>query len=177
LRERGLRLAYEGSDANVYENTRALPRAFVVTGQHVVADEDEALAAVTDPHFQGRHAAVVEERLDGLPEGAREPVGDAEITKYEPDRVEVAAESPREGLVVLGDVHYPGWEATVDGREVPIERVDYLLRGVRIGPGMHDVEFRYEPLSWRLGWIVSLLALAIVAVLCFRAWTRPSSRS
>ena len=36
----------------------------------------------------------------------------------------------RRALVVLSDVHFPGWQATVDGREVPIERVDYLLRGV-----------------------------------------------
>jgi hypothetical protein len=177
LRQRGLRVAYDGSDANVYENARALPRAFVVSGQQVVTGEDEALTAVMDPRFDGRRVAVVEERLDGLPEGVGDPAGDAEITEYEPDRVEVVAESPGEALLVLGDVHYPGWEATVDGREVPIERVDYLLRGVRIGPGTHEVEFRYEPLSWRLGWVLSLLALAIVAVLCFRAWTRPGSQS
>jgi hypothetical protein len=42
--------------------------------------------------------------------------------------------------------------------------VDYLFRGVRLGPGAHTVEFRYEPLSWRIGWIVSLLALVGLVV-------------
>jgi uncharacterized membrane protein YfhO len=67
--------------------------------------------------------------------------------------------------LVLGDNYYPGWKAFVDGREVPIERVDYLFRGVRIGPGASTVEFRYEPLSWRIGWIVSLIALIALLTL------------
>jgi hypothetical protein len=174
----GLRLAYEGTDAKVYANGGALPRAFVVAGQRVVSSEDEALAAVTDPRLDLRRTAVVEEPLDGLPEIAAEDVGGrAEITEYQPDRVTVAAEARRDGVLVLGDIHYPGWKASVDGRDVPVERVDYLLRGVRLEPGTHEVEFRYEPLSWRLGWIVSLVALAIVAGLSLRAWTRRGSRS
>ena len=60
------------------------------------------------------------------------------------------------GVAGAGDNWFPGWKAKVDGRDVPIERVDYLFRGVRIGPGAHTVVFRYEPLSWRIGWIVSL---------------------
>ena len=49
--------------------------------------------------------------------------------------MEVRRRPRGEALLVLGDVYYPGWKASVDGDEVPIERVDYLLRGVRIGPG------------------------------------------
>jgi uncharacterized membrane protein YfhO len=55
-------------------------------------------------------------------------------------------------------VHFPGWRATVDGREVPIERVDYLLRGVPVDAGTHRIAFTYRPASWRIGWIVSVLA-------------------
>ena len=177
LSEPGLRLAYDGPDARVYENRRALPRAFVVGGQQVVSDEDEALSAVTAASFDGRRVVVVVEALDGVPQGPRTSSGDAEITEYDPDRVTVNVRAERRGLLVLGDVHYPGWKAQVDGRDVPIHRVDYLLRGVQLEPGGHEVEFRYEPASWRIAWMISLVALAIVAVLCFRAWTRPGSRS
>jgi uncharacterized membrane protein YfhO len=41
---------------------------------------------------------------------------------------------------------------------VPIERVDYLLRGIAVGAGEHRIVMTYEPWTWRLGWIVSLLA-------------------
>jgi uncharacterized membrane protein YfhO len=44
--------------------------------------------------------------------------------------------------------------------------VDYLLRGVTLSPGRHRVEFSYEPTTWRVGWIVSVLALlALIAAL------------
>ena len=175
LRQPGLRLAYDGPDARVYENRDALPRAFVVGATQLAQSDDEALEAVMDPQVDLRRIAVVEEPIGGLTPDTRG--GRAQITAYEPDRVEVEAEAPGDALLVLGDVYYPGWKASVDGEDVPIERVDYLLRGVRIGPGTHDVEFRYEPASWRIGWVLSLLALVIVAVLCFRAWTRPGSRS
>jgi hypothetical protein len=73
---------------------------------------------------------------------------------------------------VLTDNHYPGWKAEVDGREVPVDRVDYLFRGVRVGAGAHTVEFRYEPLSWRIGWIVSLVALGGLILAVAVGWRR-----
>jgi uncharacterized membrane protein YfhO len=79
----------------------------------------------------------------------------------------------RAGLLVLTDVWFPGWKATVDGRDVPIERVDYLLRGVRVPAGAHRVEFRYEPASFTAGWIISLVALMAIAAI---ATIRPASR-
>jgi uncharacterized membrane protein YfhO len=65
--------------------------------------------------------------------------------------------------VVLSDVHYPGGRATVDGRPARLDRVNYLFRGVPVPAGEHVVEMRYRPASWRAGWIVSLLAVAVVA--------------
>ena len=56
--------------------------------------------------------------------------------------------------------------STLDGEPADLHRVNYLLRGTTLPPGRHRVEFRYEPLSWRVGWIVSLLALiGLVAAL------------
>jgi uncharacterized membrane protein YfhO len=61
--------------------------------------------------------------------------------------------------LVLSDNYYPGWTATVDGRSVPVQRVDYTFRGVPLAAGAHTVTFRYQPLSWTLGWIISLVSL------------------
>jgi uncharacterized membrane protein YfhO len=60
---------------------------------------------------------------------------------------------------VLGDNWYPGWKAKVDGRSVDVDRVDYVLRGTSVGRGHHRIEYSYEPVSWRIGWIISLLSL------------------
>ena len=168
LRQAGLRLVYDGADARVYRLDAALPRAWVVGTQRVVDTEAAALDAIARPGFDAPRVAVTEERLPGLPdegEPASRPLGaSARITRYEPERVVVRAQTPRTGLLVLGDNHYPGWRAEVDGRDVPIERVDYLFRGVRLGPGAHTVEFTYQPLSFKIGWIVSSISLAGLAL-------------
>ena len=73
-------------------------------------------------------------------------------------------EQTEPGVLVLADACYPGWRATVDGRDAGILTVDGLFRGVQVGPGKHEVEFRYEPSSVDLGRNISLAA-AIVLLL------------
>jgi hypothetical protein len=167
----GLTQVYDGPDARVYRLEGALPRAFVVGAQRVVGGGDEALAAITKPGFDARTTAITEERVNGLPDGARAG-GTATITRYEPERVTIEADSDGPGLVVLSDNHFPGWKATVDGEPADVERVDYLFRGVRVGAGSHTIELRYEPLSWRIGWIVSLISLAALALALIVGWRR-----
>jgi len=55
-----------------------------------------------------------------------------------------------ESLVVLSDLDYPGWRATVDGQAAPILRVDGVVRGVRVSAGEHEVAFTYHPWHWLL---------------------------
>jgi hypothetical protein len=161
----GLRLAYNRPDARVYANRRALPRVWIASEQRVVEDSERALRAVGDPGWDPRRVAVVEDRVPNLEGGSG---GNARLVEYETERVVVDVVSRGHGLLLLSDLFYPGWKARVDGREVDVERADYLLRGVPIADGRHRVEFRYEPLSWRVGWILSLAALlgmvALVAV-------------
>jgi hypothetical protein len=149
-----LPVAYDGPDARIYANPYAQPRAWVVDRARPVDSEEEALDAVLEPGFDPRAAAVVEEPLPGLEPGG----GRARIERYEPERVRIEATARGRSLVVLSDIWYPGWRATVDGREAPVERVDYLLRGVAVGPGTHTVELTYRPASWRAGWLISALA-------------------
>jgi len=167
----GLRIAYRGADGVVYANDRALPRVFLVASQQPVSGDAAALATVSAPGFDARRVAVTDHPLPGLPTAAGGAAtnpgsGSARLRSYGPERIVVDASAPRHSLVVLTDDFYPGWQATVDGRAQPVQRVDLLLRGVSVGPGQHTVVLRYVPASWRIGWIVSLVAvLALVAVL------------
>jgi Bacterial membrane protein YfhO len=156
----GLRPVYSGPDARVYGNKEALPRAWVVGDERVVDGEEAALDAVGAASWDPRREAIVEQPVEVDGGG-----GTARIASYEPEEVVVEAESRGAGLLVLSDLHYPGWKAEVDGHEVDIERVNYLMRGIPLEPGTHRVEFQYEPLSWRIGWILSLAGLLVMAAL------------
>jgi hypothetical protein len=170
---RDLQLAYSGPDARVYRNPAALPRAFLVSSQRVVDGGDAARDAVTATDFPARSVAVTEKRIDGIGEGTTgSSTGTARITHYGEERVDVHTDAGRRALLVLTDSWFPGWKATVDGHDAPIERVDYLIRGVVVPAGAHRVEFRYEPASWRAGWILSLLALIGILAAALVGWRR-----
>jgi hypothetical protein len=175
----GLHVAYRGRDGVVYANDRALPRVLLVSAQQSVPSDAAALAAVTAPGFDGRRVAVTEQATPGVPAGsapaAAAPGGSARLLSDEAQRVRIDATAPRRSLLVLTDTWFPGWKATVDGHPAPLQRVDYLLRGVTVGPGHHLVEMRYAPSGWRIGRIVSvvsLLVLIALAVLGLRARRR-----
>ena len=53
----------------------------------------------------------------------------------------------------------------IDGTEGKILRANYLVRAVELDPGKHKVEFYYDPVSFRVGLIISLFASGIVVIL------------
>jgi hypothetical protein len=168
----GFDVAYEGPDARIYRNPRELPRAFLVDRQEIAPSADAARETVTDPSFPVESTAVVEEPIDGLSGGGSGSPGSARISDYEDEHVVVDTDADRRALLVLTDSWFPGWKATVDGKQVPIERVDYLIRGLPVPAGAHRVEFSYAPVSWTFGWVVSLLALMAIVAAAWVGWWR-----
>ena len=75
-------------------------------------------------------------------------------------------------LLVLSDRWYPGWKATVNGRNADVLRANGVFRAVEVPAGVSDVEFRFLPRSLRLGAAVSLFGLAALATL----WRLAGSR-
>jgi Bacterial membrane protein YfhO len=174
-----LRRVYAGSDARIYANPSVLPRAFLVDRQDAVHDDRAALAAIGDPDVPLARVAVTERPLAGLAGSAAGSPGTARLTAYQPQRVTISATAADRSLLVLSDLSYPGWGATVDGHPVALQRVDYLLRGVPLAPGRHRVEMAYAPAPWRAGWLVSVvsaLALAVTAAAGARRRTRSPAR-
>ncbi|WP_052519478.1 YfhO family protein [Archangium violaceum] len=145
----------------LYRSDTAMPRAFVVHTARV-ANDAEAQAAFEDPAQPLRRAALLSE---GEPlEGPGCEGSTARVTEAGLSRVEVALEACGPGYLLLGDSHYPGWEATLDGTPVPVLRANSVMRAVRVPPGAHSVRFDYRPLSFRLGALLSVLALGALAL-------------
>ena len=115
------------------QRARAAAR-FARCGAAVGRRRGRRFDAVLEPGFDPRREAIVERPIAGLAEQPLRPgaAGGARIVEDEPERVVIEADANRRALLVLADVHYPGWKAELDGEEVPIERVDYLLRGVAL---------------------------------------------
>ncbi len=155
---------------DVYLNTSALPRALLVFRSEVVPDHTAAWNAIHEPGFDPAQVAVLEK---GVPLNPGQVVGQSRLTflRYELNRVELSVQTPADGILLLTDVFYPGWRATVDGRPAELLRADYVFRAVRIPAGEHVVRMDFRPRTWQVGFGISLvtwLALAAVAAREFR---------
>lgn len=140
-----------------------LPRAYFVAGAYGAASSAEAIARLTAPDFDSRAELVIMGGAGGSStgEGAFAP---AAIETAEPQRVRLTVEAPAAGFVVLTDTFYPGWQATVDGRPVPIRAANLAFRAISVPAGPHTITFVYRPLSFRLGLIISAATLGAVVV-------------
>ena len=164
----------------LYENLAVLPRAFVVgSAAPLPPSPDAAALAMKSNDFRRRVLLEDMDRATGeLPRAVPE-TGDpgafrpAQFRSYEPNRVAIEASGDPPGWLVLTDVWFPGWQATVDGEPAPVFRANYLFRAVRLGVGPHEVVFTYRPRSYQVGRTVSLAALALVCLLgALLGWRR-----
>ncbi|OYX17740.1 MAG: hypothetical protein B7Z16_09755 [Algoriphagus sp. 32-45-6] len=75
--------------------------------------------------------------------------GVVNLTSHSPNELKYQAKMAQGGLVVFSEIHYPeGWTATIDGQEAKILRVNYLLRGLEIPQGSHEIVFTFAPSSY-----------------------------
>ncbi|MGI5835204.1 MAG: YfhO family protein [Chloroflexota bacterium] len=154
-------------DMKLYTNRDLLPRAYVVP-RTVIRDDERALEMMREPEMPMDQLAVLSPsptaRTLYRPSEVRYEPCEARIRSYSPEEIVVDVTAGQESYLILSDVYYPGWKATVDGVEVPIERANYLFRGVLVDEGSHNVVFRYEPKSFQIGSIISLASLSLVCV-------------
>lgn len=171
----------QAGDVTLYENTHALPRAWLATETQTLADDATLEAIRTGKLADGRtweprRTALLDAKLPESYDGgeAAATTTEARVTRYEPNRIDIGTSSPVAAVLVLAENHYPGWRASVDGRAVETLRVDYNLRGVALAPGAHEVRFVYRPKSALAGLLLSALA----AVLLLAWWLRwPQERA
>ncbi|HEV7665236.1 MAG TPA: YfhO family protein [Chloroflexota bacterium] len=161
------RQVYVDKDIRVLENLSARPRAFVVPDARVAASLGTALNEMVHTPFQPDQEVVLADdvRMQATPLVTnRGGQGSARVTAYGADAVAIHTISSGEAWLVLSDTYYPGWTATIDGQPTPVLRGDVLFRVVAIPGGEHDVVFRFEPASVKLGLPISLGAALVVLV-------------
>jgi len=161
----GYNLVEKGGKINIYENKNVLPRAFLVDKAVVIKDEKEILEKLTSKDFEPSAEVILEEGQGTWDKGQ----GKIRILDYKANQVIIEAEVDGPRFLVLSDSYYPGWKAYVDGEEVKIYRADYVLRAVRLEPGKHIVKFIYDPFSFKIGAIITLLTILILLTLHLRS--------
>jgi uncharacterized membrane protein YfhO len=102
------------------------------------------------------------------------------LAKYEPNHLTYNFSSKTNQVAVFSEIYYDkGWNAYINGQKVPYVRANYLLRAMPLKAGSYEIEFKFEPKSYTVGNMLSLissiiLVLSILAYLFFQ-WRKSKS--
>ncbi len=161
-------------EISVYENLRAMPRAWLVS-EVVSAKSEEVLQMIQSSRlpegriFNPSQTALVEEPLSFQAKD-RDDRATAQVVHLSNTQIEIHTTSGSPSFLVMSDVYYPGWNATMDGHPTHIFQTNYVLRGVMVPAGGHVVRFEFKPKSFYLGAGISALSLLFLMVfLSYRA--------
>jgi hypothetical protein len=142
-----------------------LPRAFFVHAMQIVRSEPELLEYLKSPAFDHRTIAVLEDDPGfGLPPSSAPTQDRVSVTSYSNNAIVLDAATTQDGLLVLSEMYYPGWNAFVDGQQTVIHRADYNLRCLFVHAGSHRIEIVYQPESFRRGTLITLFCLTLCGV-------------
>ena len=124
-------------------NRAALPRAAVFYQWEEVKGGD-VWARLADPAWNPWTSVLVE----GIPSGGegerKETAVPVQIAERSWRKIKLAADVRREGILLLNDKFDSSWKAFVDGAAAPILLCNGVMRGVRVPPGRHEIEFRFR---------------------------------
>lgn len=142
----------------IYEYKEAYPRTFLADKFLVENSSSNLIKAFFDPNVNLRETILLE-KIPNLISNQTTLVGNAQILKYTPNEVLVKTTSNKQAILFLSDTDYPGWNAYVDGRKTELLRADYAFRAVVLPQGKHTVSFNYEPNSFKIGLLLTIIGL------------------
>ena len=156
----------------LFENLKSLPRAWFVR-RLAAAPEEEVLQTIKSGRmkdgavFDPAEVALFAREDYGARDVVSPTVGETtgasvRITRYQPQWIELQTSNQQPGFLVLSETYYRGWEAWIDGKRAPVERVNYALRGLAVPAGEHRIEFVFRSPSFRKGAVFSATGLILL---------------
>jgi len=163
-------------------NPEALGNAWFVDQIRWVSNADEEIEALNN-FFPGKEVIIDQrfQKLVGDFQPQTDTTANIELIEYKPNQLAYSYQSSLDQLVVFSDIYYDkGWEAYIDGKLHPYFRVNYVLRGMILPGGTHQVQFTFEPSSYDISRKIAfasssifiLLILGVLAVEIKKCWEK-----
>ncbi len=155
---------FEDKNVVVYENTGALPRASLVFNWVTISDQNNAYNEIYKDEYINGQKIIISENFDKFAQDnspsvavSYEEVGDSKFI--------VSLDAEKNGFVFVSNTNYPGWNAYIDGIKTKIYKANCAFMAVPVSEGHREVVFIYEPKSFRIGIIVSLVSSFLLIIL------------
>lgn len=148
-----LKKVFQEGETRIYENMNVLPRVFFVEETKLANTKQESIKLLMNKNTNLLETAIIEFEADLLfsdidqkkwipnNETIKWSVGKATLSQYEENKIVIQTENKGRGFLVLTDIYFPLWKATIDGKPTSIIRTNYLFRGIIIPSGKHTINF------------------------------------
>lgn len=142
------------------QNPYANGNAWFVQEVKTVNSADEEMKALDN--LDSKNVAVINSLVNDykITESvSKDSTATINLEIYKPNHLKYTSSNSKNGFGVFSEMYYAkGWKATIDGKEVPILKVDYVLRGLQIPAGKHTIEFTFEPQVIKTGSAIALIS-------------------
>jgi len=192
-----VKMVFSSNSLNVFERVGdPLPRAYLVEQtEYIPPDQNstgikKVLLDFIDTYlpayqFKGDLSAVVDHLNDpdvvkgtkilvqdpgitSLDNAIEPPNGDVFIVDRQINAVSISTTTENDKYLVLNQVYYPGWQAAIDGKATQVFPVNFIFSAVKLLFGTHEVEFYFDPWSFKIGAGISLLSL--IGLIIYLNW-------
>ncbi|MGN6163608.1 MAG: YfhO family protein [Flavisolibacter sp.] len=163
----------QGNITSVHKNDSALGAAWFIKKLQPVNGPAAEMKALD--HFDPKDTAYYNKETEHInTQFTWDSTATIQLTKYDNDTIVYTTNALSPQFAVFSEIYYPaGWNAYIDGKQTDYYKVDYLLRGIPVPAGKHEVVFRFEPTSYtasyKLAWWAGLI-LNIVLIVCIARW-------
>ncbi len=148
-------------------NPHALGNAWFVSQVQYVGYANEEIEALGT--LKPAETAVVDrqfgEALQGMEQAHKDSLSVIRLTAYEPNRVVYETDNAGDGVAVFSEIYYPdGWQVSIDEKEAPLARANYVLRALYVPAGQHTIEMRFDPQSLHVTEGIAYAGLSLLAI-------------
>lgn len=147
----------------IYENIEFLPRAFIVRDASINGSET-VLEEMSRRDFNPRET-IIFENDPGVQLNNPGTYKEATIEHHSPNEIMIRVYMDNPGFLVLSENYLPGWKAFDNGSELDIYKANYILRSVYLTEGWHTVKFVYNPLSFKVGGLITFISTLVLCVI------------
>ena len=150
-------------------NPGALGNAWFVDEIKWAKNADEEMNLMTD--FNPKTTAIIDVRFKEYLAGFQsnnQPNNTIELSSFHPDNMTYISNSTSENFAVFSEIWYKGnedWKAYIDGKEMEFIRVNYLLRGMKVPAGQHEITFKFYPKSHYIGSKISYASSGFILLM------------
>ena len=171
----------DAKNPQVQQNPDALGAAWFVKNVKFVTTPQQEMSALDN--LNTRDSAVALQSFDKVIKNTNtnDSASTIKLLNNNHDVITYSANTGSERLAVFSEIYYDkGWNAYLDGKQVPYAKVNYVLRGLMVPAGQHTVVFKFEPRSHAIGWTVTricsiLMVLLLLAAIYFE-WRSRANR-